>query len=69
MIGSKEKQRTYDKKSHVKINEDNKEKGITTPNEEEMEKTLQKKRYDKIRNETSEIKEEKCIHRNLKGSK
>ena len=44
-------------------------KGITAPNEEEIEKTLQKKSYDKIRSEKREINEYTFIHRNLIGSK
>ena len=56
-------------KAYEKVKEEKKEKGITPRNEEEIVKTLQKKSYDKCRNEKREIKENKCIHRNLIGTK
>ena len=69
MKGSKEKQTSYAKKAYNKVKKKKQEKEITLPNEEETAKILQKKKYDKIRNEKKEIKEEKSIHRNLIGSK
>ena len=47
----------YNKKSYEKVKEEIKEKGILPPNEEDIANTLQKKSYNKIRNEKREIKE------------
>ena len=69
MIGSKEKQKSYNEKAYKKVKENKQEKEITPPDEEETANILQKKIYDKIRNEKKEIKEEKSIHSNLILSK
>ena len=63
-----EKKRAYNKKSYAKLKEENTERGIIPPNDEEIEKTLQKKSYNKSTNEKREIKENKFIHRNLIGT-
>ena len=69
LIGSKKFKRASNQKYYRNVKVDKKEKEITPPNEEETIKPLQKKRYDKIRNDNREIKEEKCVNRNLIGSK
>ena len=66
---SKEKQRAWANKRYEKLKEETTEKGITPSYEEEIVKTLQKKSYDKSRNEKREIKENKFICRNLIGTK
>ena len=38
---------------------------ISPPNEENIVNLLQKKSYDKVRNDKRNIKKKKCIHRDL----
>ena len=65
----KEKKRVYNKKAYDKLKEEKKYKRITPQNEEGILKNVQEKSYDNIRNEKRIMKEDKCIHRKLIGSK